>query len=138
MDTASGQFVQSSSDFPYRAAQSVYRYDDELVAFTEPADAFGPPRSITTSTPGSGIGEHAVRDNPCSRNSILLLIDGLLSSRDPEIGGDTHRVCNKKSPIFIPVSDSGVLGISCGTGKSDYPTCSDVMRGWGPLSVPDL
>jgi hypothetical protein len=99
-----------------------------LVALTEPADAFGPARSVTTGTPGSCVGEHPIRDNPRSRNSILLLIDGLLSGGDPEIGGDAHRVCNKKSPIFIPVSDPGGLGISCGTEKSDYPTCSDVMR----------
>ena len=117
MHTASGQVIQSSSDFPYRAAQPVYRYDDELVAFTEPADAFGPPRSITTGTPGGCVGEHPIRDNPCSRNSILLLIDGLLSGGDPEIGGDAHLVGNEKSPIFIPVSDLGEFGLCCDTGK---------------------
>ena len=123
MDAASGQFMQSSSDFPNRSSESIHCDDDELVAFTEPADAFGPARSITTGTPGGCVGEHPIRDNPCSRNSILLLIDGLLSSGDPEIGGDAHRVCNKKSPIFIPVSDPGELGLHCDTEKSDSATC---------------
>ena len=117
MHTASGQFMQSSGDFPDGSSEPIYCDDDELVAFTEPADAFGPARSITTGTPGSGVGEHPIRDNPCSRNSILLLIDGLLSGRDPEIGGDTHRLCNRKSRIFIPVSDRGEFGLCCDTGK---------------------
>lgn len=91
MYTASGQFIQSSGDLPDGSSESIYRYDDEVVTFAEPADAFGPGWSVTTGTPGSRVGEHPVRDDPCSRNSIPLLIDGLLSSRHAKIHGDAHR-----------------------------------------------
>jgi hypothetical protein len=107
VDTASGQFMQSSGDFPDGSSESIYCDDDELVAFAEPADAFGPARSITTGAPGCGIGEDPIRNDSCSRNGILLLVDGLLSGGDPEIGGNAHPVCNKKSPIINPVSDPG-------------------------------
>jgi hypothetical protein len=119
--------MKSGSNFPNGSSESIYGDDDELVAFPEPAHAFSPARSVTTGTPRRGVGEYPIGDNPRSGNSILLLIDGLLASRDPEIGGDAHRVSNK-SPIFIPVSDPEVLRISCGPGRSDYPACSDVMR----------
>ncbi len=61
MYTASGQFMQDNGDFPDGSTEPIYSGDDELVAFTEPADAFGPPGSVTTGTPGSCVGEHPVR-----------------------------------------------------------------------------
>jgi hypothetical protein len=119
--------MKSGSNFPNGSSESVYGDDDEVVAFSEPADAFRPPGSVATGASGSCVGENPVRNDACSRNSIVLLVDGLLSGGDAKIGGDTHLACNKKSPTINPVSDPGVLGMSCGTGKSDYPTCSDVM-----------
>jgi hypothetical protein len=117
MDTASGQLMQSGGNFPNGSSEPVDGDNYEVVAFAEPADALCPGRSVATGASGCGIGEHSVRGDPCSRNSILLLIDGLLSSRDPEIGGDAHRVCNKKSPVFIPVSDCGEFELCCDTEK---------------------
>ena len=138
MDTASGQFMQSSGDFPDGSSESIYCDDDELVAFAEPADAFGPARSITTGAPGCGIGEDPIRNDSCSRNGIMLLVDGLLSGGDPEIGGNAHPVCNEKSPIINPVSDPGQFGLSCDTDKSDSATCFYSVPAPCRLPVADL
>jgi hypothetical protein len=106
MHTPGGQLMQSGRDFPDRASEPVHRNDYKVVAFAEPADAFGPARSVTTGAPGSCVGEHPIRVDPCSRNGILLLVDGLLPGRHAKIGGDAHCVYNSKSPTIHPVSDS--------------------------------
>ena len=69
----------------------IYCDDDELVAFTEPADALRPTWTVTSGAPGSYVSEHPIRNDPCSRNGILLLVDGLLSGRDAKVGS-THRI----------------------------------------------
>ncbi len=83
--------MQSGGNFPNRSSKPVYGDDHEMVTFPEPAHAFRPAWSVTTGTPGSCVGEHPIRNDPCSRNSILLLVDGLLSGGDPEIGSYAHR-----------------------------------------------
>ena len=117
MDSPSGQLMQRRGDFPHGSPEPVDSGDDQVVALPKPAHALCPARPIAAGTPGSCVGEHPIRNDPCSRNSILLLIDGLLSGGDPKIGSDAHQPYNKKSPIFNPVSDTGELGSSCDTGK---------------------
>jgi hypothetical protein len=117
MDTASGQLVQCGGDFPNGSSEPIYRDDYEVVSLAEPAHAFRPGRSVATGAPGCGVGEDPIRNDSCSRNGILLLVDGLLSGGDPEIGGNAHPVCNKKSPIINPVSDPGEFGLCCDTKK---------------------
>src|ERR1700722_15879441 len=117
MHTPGGQLMQSGRDFPDRASEPVHRNDHQLVAFSEPPDAFHPTRSVTTGAPGSCVGEHPIRNDPRSRDGILLLVDGLLSGGDAKVGGNAHGVYNSKSPTIHPVSDTGEPGSSCDTGK---------------------
>jgi len=116
--------MQCSGHLPNGSSEPVYGDDDELVAFSEPAHAFRPARSVTTGASGRGVGEHPIRNDPCSRNSILLLVDGLLSGGDAKIGGNAHAVYNGESPTIHPVSDPGEIGFSCDTEISDSMTCS--------------
>jgi hypothetical protein len=109
-----------------------------MVAFTEPADAFGPARSVTTGASRCGVGEDTIRNDPCSRNGILLLVGGLLSGGDAKVGSNAHGVYNDKSPTINPVSDPGELGFPCDTEKSDSATWSFSEPVRCPLAVPDL
>jgi hypothetical protein len=77
MDTTSGQFVQSSGDFPDGSSESIYCDNDDLVAFAEPADALGPTRSMAAGAPGCGIGEYPIGNDAGSPDDIVLLINGL-------------------------------------------------------------
>jgi hypothetical protein len=124
MYAASGQFMQSGGDFPDGSSESVYGSDDQVVALPKPANAFGPTRSVTTGAPRGGVGEYPVGDNSCSRNCILLLVDGLLSGGDAKVGSNAQGIYNGKSPIINPVSDPGKIGFSCDTEKSDSMTSS--------------
>ena len=73
--------------------------------------------------------------NPCSvfgvaggrRNGVLLLVDGLLSGRDPEIAGDAHRLSNRKRRIFIRCqtlkNSDCVVTLGNKTGRPAPPGC---------------
>jgi hypothetical protein len=90
VDNASGQLMQCVRDFPQGASQPVYRDHHEVIAFTEPAHARRPTRSVATGASGSGIGEDSVGCNARRRNGVVLLVDGLLSGGHPEVRGDAH------------------------------------------------
>ncbi len=90
MYTASGQFMQSSGDLTNGSPEPVYRSDDQVVTLPEPAHALCPARSIATGASGSGVGEHPIGNNAGGRDDIVLLIDGLLPGRDPDVNGNTH------------------------------------------------
>jgi len=90
MDTASGQFMQSSGDFPDGSSEPVDGSDDEVIALPKPAQAFGPARSVATGTPGCGVAAHPIGNDAGGRDDIVLLIDRLLPSGNPEIDGNTH------------------------------------------------
>jgi hypothetical protein len=84
--------MQSGGDLANGSSEPVDGDDNELVALPKPAHALGPARPIATGAPGRGVDEDAVRDDPCSRNSILLLIDGLLPGGNPKVRSNTHCV----------------------------------------------
>ena len=130
--------MQSSGDFPDGSSESIYCDDHELVALAEPADAFGPARSITTGTPGSCVGEHPIRCNASVGDSVVLLIHGLLPSGNPKVSSNTHAECNDSGPTNIPVSDHGEIGFPCDTGKSDSATCFYSVSGRGWMRVLNL
>src|SRR5277367_3904655 len=100
MYTASGQLMQRCGDFPHRPSEPVDSGDNQVVAFTEPAHALGPTRTVTTGAPGSGVGEHAVGTDARGCDDIVLLIDRLLPGRHTEIDGKTHRLTQQLCPTI--------------------------------------
>ena len=75
---------------PNGSSEPVYGDDDELVAFSEPAHAFRPARSVTTGASGRGVGEHPVGHDARSRDGVVLLLDGLLPGGHSEVNGGAH------------------------------------------------
>jgi len=61
------------------------------------------------------------------RDGVVLLVDGLLPGRHPEVRGDAHGHMNHCGPTVHPVSDPGKVGLACDTRKSDSATCTDLM-----------
>jgi hypothetical protein len=88
--------MQCGGDFSDGSSESVHCDDDELVAFAKPAHAFRPPGSITPGASRGGVSEHPVGCDACSGDDIVLLVDGLLPSGDPKVGGNAHAVTTGK------------------------------------------
>jgi hypothetical protein len=85
MNTASGQLMKGSRDFPDGAPEPVYGDHDEMIAFAEPAHALRPAGSVATGATGRGVGEDPVGCDACDCNGVVLLIDGLLPGGHTEI-----------------------------------------------------
>jgi hypothetical protein len=71
--------MQCSGDFPDGASEPVYGDDHKMIAFTEPAHALRPARSVATGASGGRVGEDSVGCDASSRNGVVLLVDTLLS-----------------------------------------------------------
>ena len=78
MYTASAQLIQRCRDLPNGSSESIHSSDDQVVALTEPADAFGPTWSVTPGPSGSRVSEYPIGYDASGGDHILLLIDRLL------------------------------------------------------------
>jgi hypothetical protein len=112
VDTASGQLVQCGGDFANGSSEAVYGDHHEVIAITEPAHALRPARSAATGASGGSVGEEPVGCDACGCNGVVLLVDGLLSGRHPEVRSDTHGHMNHGGPTIHPVSDPGEVGLA--------------------------
>src|SRR6516225_9161449 len=90
MNTASGELMKCSRDFPHGPSEPVYGNNHEVIAFTEPAHALSPARSVATGASGRGVGEDAIGCDARRGNGVVLLIDGLLTGGHPEVRGGAH------------------------------------------------
>jgi hypothetical protein len=86
----------SSGDFPNGASEPVHGDNHELVAFTKPAHAFHPARSVATCASGRGVAEDPVGGDASRRDGVVLLVDGLLPGGDPEVSGGAHAHAHKE------------------------------------------
>jgi hypothetical protein len=90
VDTTSGQLVQCSGNFSNGSSEPIYRNDDKLVGFTEPADTFRPARPVAPGASGGGVGEHSLGCDACGCNGVVLLVDALLAGGHPEVRSGAH------------------------------------------------
>ena len=83
--------MQSSGNFSNGSSEPVDGDDDEFVSFSEPAHTFGPAGPVTTGASGRAIGEKPVGRDARSCDRVVLLVNRLLTGRNPEVCGCAHR-----------------------------------------------
>src|SRR5271166_4418819 len=139
MNTASGQLMKGSRDFPDRPSEPVDGDHDELIALTKPAHALRPARSVTTRASRGGVGE-----DPIGCMVPAAAIASCCWSMDC-CPVDTRRYAavlillrNHRGPTIHPVSDSRELGLACDTGISDSSTWAVPRAVDRLVRVPDV